>query len=87
MKNVSVYGTGETGITAFNIKGLGSEDTAHRLGDKIIVRAGYHCAPLAHKALGTEKTGAVRISFGYFNTISEVRKVTDIIYKISENPF
>lgn len=87
MKNVSVYGTGETGITAFNVKGLGSEDTAHRLGDKIIVRAGYHCAPLAHKALGTEKTGAVRISFGYFNTISEVRKVTDIIYKISENPF
>lgn len=85
MKNISVYGTGETGITAFNIEGLGSEDTAARLGEDIIVRAGYHCAPLAHKALGTGKTGAVRISFGYFNTLSHVRKVTDIIYKISKS--
>ncbi len=85
MENVTVYGTGETGITAFNIKGLGSEDTAHRLGENIIVRAGYHCAPLAHKALGTSDTGAVRISFGYFNTIAHVRKVTDVIYKISKS--
>ena len=85
MKNVTVYGTGETGITAFNIDGLGSEYTASRLGDDIIIRAGYHCAPLAHKALGTDKTGAVRISFGYFNTMTHVKKITDIIYKISKN--
>lgn len=85
MENVTVYGTGETGITAFNINGLGSEDTAAKLGEDIIVRAGYHCAPLAHKALGTDNTGAVRISFGYFNTAAHVRKVTDIIFKIAKN--
>jgi selenocysteine lyase/cysteine desulfurase len=34
----------------------------------ICVRAGLHCAPLAHRALGTLKTGAVRVSFGPFNT-------------------
>ena len=85
MNNVTLYGTGETGITAFNIEGLGSEDAAHRLGDNVIVRAGYHCAPLAHKALGTSDTGAVRISFGYFNTMAHVRKVIDIIYKISKS--
>ena len=38
----------------------------------IMTRAGAHCAPLMHKALGTEKTGAVRFSFSYFNTEEEV---------------
>jgi len=37
----------------------------------IAVRAGLHCAPLAHKALGTPEEGAVRVSFGPFNTLSD----------------
>lgn len=41
----------------------------------IITRTGYHCAPLAHKALGTEKTGALRISFGHFTTRYEVEQL------------
>lgn len=85
MKNVTVYGKGETGITAFNINTLPSEKTEEMLGENIIVRAGYHCAPLAHKALGTDSVGAVRVSFGYFNTVAEVRKLTEIIYKISKS--
>lgn len=85
MKNVTVYGKGETGITAFNIGNLPSEKTEELLGDDIIVRAGYHCAPLAHKALGTDRTGVVRVSFGYFNTVAEVRKLTEIIYKITKS--
>ena len=38
----------------------------------ISIRSGGHCAPLMHKALGTEKTGAVRFSFSYFNTEEEI---------------
>ena len=38
----------------------------------IATRAGAHCAPLMHRALGTEAQGAVRFSFGYFNTAGEV---------------
>ncbi len=38
----------------------------------IAVRGGYHCAPLAHQAIGTEKTGTVRASLGFFNTEREV---------------
>lgn len=38
----------------------------------ICVRAGLHCAPLAHRALGTPAGGAVRVSFGAFNTLREV---------------
>jgi cysteine desulfurase family protein len=37
----------------------------------IATRAGAHCAPLMHRALGTEAQGAVRFSFGYFNTAEE----------------
>ena len=38
----------------------------------IAVRAGAHCAPLMHEALGTTQTGAVRFSFSHFNTFTEV---------------
>ncbi len=45
----------------------------------ICVRGGYHCAPLAHKAVGTDSTGAVRLSFGATNTMSEVEAVYRIL--------
>ncbi len=38
----------------------------------ICVRAGYHCAPFAHAALGTPQGGAVRISFSPFNTGADI---------------
>lgn len=42
------------------------EDTAGKLaGAGIAVRAGLHCAPLAHRSAGTEQTGTVRVSFGH----------------------
>lgn len=49
------------------------EEIAHRLArENICVRAGYHCAPLAHEALGTLSRGAVRLGFGVFNTVAEL---------------
>ena len=38
----------------------------------ICTRAGAHCAPLMHEALGTQRQGAVRFSFSSFNTEDEV---------------
>ena len=38
----------------------------------IAVRAGLHCAPLAHRTAGTLDTGTVRVSFSAFNTPREV---------------
>lgn len=83
MKNVTVYGA-ENAVAnvAFNINGIDSEEVFERLGGKIAVRAGYHCAPLAHESLGTSKTGAVRASFGIYNHMRDVRKMTDLIFKI-----
>ena len=58
----------------------------------ICTRAGYHCAPLAHRAIGTEKEGgALRFSLNHFNTENEVdmvvKKLVDIFFSIAENIF
>lgn len=61
----------------FNVSGYGAEECAARLSRAgICVRAGYHCSPLAHKSIGTPEGGAVRASFGFFNT----KKETDLLY-------
>lgn len=59
-------------VISFNIRGLSASDTADLL-DKanIAVRGGLHCAPFAHKRLGTIESGTVRISPAIFNTKNE----------------
>ena len=61
-------------IVALNLgdwdSALVSDELAQRFG--ILTRPGAHCAPLIHKAMGTVEQGAVRFSFGYFNTEEEV---------------
>lgn len=57
---------------------------ARALSEKeISVRAGLHCAPLAHDALGTGQTGGVRISFSYHNTVSELDALYAALKEIS----
>ena len=48
----------------------------------VAVRGGYHCAYLAHKTLGTESTGAVRVGFGFYSTKKELEKLVDSVNKI-----
>lgn len=50
----------------------------------IITRSGYHCAPLSHRALGTLKSGSLRISFGHFTTIEEVNQLLQALKRINE---
>lgn len=72
------------GIVTFNIKGLIAGETANILDEQfnICVRPGLHCAPLAHRFLGTLKYGAVRASLSYQNTFEEVEIFIDAIKKI-----
>ena len=46
-------------------------------------RSGLHCAPLAHKTIGTYPEGTVRLSLGYFNTEEEIRYTLDSLNKIN----
>ena len=50
----------------------------------IATRAGAHCAPLMHKALGTEQQGAVRFSFGYYNTTDDTDAAVQAVTEIAE---
>ena len=56
-------------VLSFNVSDMGSEEAAERLAEKgICVRAGLHCAVDAHRSLGTERRGTVRVSPSMFTT-------------------
>jgi len=70
-------------IVCMNIGGLDSVEVEAALADrKICVRGGFHCAPLMHKALGTEIQGAVRFSFSSFNTELQVQFAMQAVREI-----
>lgn len=72
-------------LVAFNIKGKTSEETADILDKKgFCLRAGLHCAPMAHKTIGTGENGAVRFSPSVFSRESEVYALCREIKKIAE---
>ena len=60
-------------IVSLNLMGEDSARVADALWEEygICVRAGAHCAPLMHKALGTVEQGVVRFSFSHTNTREE----------------
>lgn len=63
----------QTGVLSFRQLNADVEETAEILAKQgIAVRAGLHCAPLAHRSAGTLETGTVRLSFSPFNTHEEV---------------
>lgn len=73
-------------ILSFNIKNMHSEDVAERLSSVgICVRAGLHCAPLAHKKFGTENTGTVRISPSFFTKKSDIDFLIKSVIKIAKS--
>ena len=74
-----------TGIAAINFEGVDSSEVSYILDKEfgIATRAGLHCAPLAHKTLGTTGQGVVRFSVGCFNTVEEIDYTLEALRKIS----
>ena len=68
-------------IVSLNVGDIDSAEISDALmqGWGIAMRPGAHCAPLMHRALGTERQGVVRFSFGYFNTDEEVDTAIDAL--------
>ena len=75
---IKLYGAfdqpSRSAIVSLNAGDIDSAEISDALmqGWGIATRPGAHCAPLMHRALGTERQGVVRFSFGYFNTDEEV---------------
>lgn len=82
-KNICLYKS-YGGILLFNILNFSESLVCHSL-DRcgICVRGGLHCAPEAHRSIGTLETGAVRASFSYFNTPSESEEFAKTLCKIA----
>jgi cysteine desulfurase family protein len=85
MPQITIYRQPEASyvpIVSFNAKAIPSEtlaDSLSRMG--FCLRAGLHCAPLAHRSLGTITHGTVRFAPSIFNTISEVTALGSAIRK------
>lgn len=86
---IILYGTEDfskrSGIVTLNIADT-DPGTVESILDKkynIAVRGGFHCAPLAHKAIGTYETGAVRFSFGYYNDEKQVEYAVKAIRELA----
>lgn len=87
---VKLYGNYEqfprAPILSLNIMDYDSGEIADVLAQDygIMTRAGAHCAPLMHEALGTKSQGAVRFSFSYFNTEEEIDQAANAIRELVE---
>lgn len=73
-------------VLSFNVNGCTSDQTADYLNKKgFALRAGLHCAPTAHKKIGTEKTGTVRFSPSVFNNEIQVDELVKALKNFSKN--
>ena len=78
----------QSGVLSWNIKGVDCETVAAALAQQgVAVRAGLHCAPLAHKSAGTIGSGTVRMSFSCMNTEEELDAFSDTISGLVERGF
>lgn len=62
------------GVFSLDFAGRDNAEVAYRLESEygILTRCGLHCAPAAHKTLGTFPRGTVRFSTGWFTTESDM---------------
>lgn len=90
IKDIIIYGdsTGKniTTCVSINMKSLDSSELGYSLENNgIKTRCGLHCAPLAHKTIGSYPNGTVRLSVSYFNTKEEIDFTLKTLNKISLN--
>lgn len=70
----------QTGVLSFIVEGIDCEEMGEAMASRgIALRAGLHCAPLAHRTVGTLKTGTIRFSPSAFNTPAQVMQFAQIL--------
>lgn len=87
LEKIVIYDEVEDRVStcSINVRGVSSDELVSYLDKNgICVRGGIHCTILAHEALGTVSTGAVRISLNYKNTKAEIDVMIDALNKVGE---
>ena len=73
-------------VVSFNLQGKTGEETAQLLDRAgIAVRGGLHCAPSAHRALGTLETGTVRVSVSLFNSVADIQNLIRALENVNKS--
>ncbi len=88
---VVVYGPKDlearSAIVSFNVRGFTPSEVSYALDRRygILARGGLHCAPAAHRTVGTFPEGTVRLSLGFFNTKAEVGQILRAVGDIARS--
>lgn len=90
VRGVRVYNAdvNANSIVLFNFKGISVAEASDMMDrEGIILRSGYHCAPLAHSLISQAEgyEGALRLSVGYFNTVRDCQKILKAVNRIAKS--
>jgi selenocysteine lyase/cysteine desulfurase len=86
---VTIYGPGDAGrqtsTVSINVQGMEPSEVGLRLDDEheIMCRVGLHCAPSAHRTIGTFPVGTIRLSLGAFNTPEEIDGIVAAVAELA----
>lgn len=84
-----IYGTGDaeqqTATVSITVEEMVVSDVGFQLDENydIMCRVGLHCAPAAHRTIGTFPAGTVRLALGWSNTLEQVHQVIEALQRIS----
>jgi selenocysteine lyase/cysteine desulfurase len=88
IEGVKVYGTHDSeksvAIVSFTAAGRRVSEIGLRLdeGYSILTRVGLHCAPAAHRTIGTFPEGTVRLAPGVFTTMDDIKEAVSAVKKV-----
>lgn len=79
-------GEAQAGVLSVRVAGAASETVAEKLAERgVAVRAGLHCAPLAHRTAGTEQSGTIRFSVSFYTNGRQVERAAEILSQTVKN--
>ncbi len=84
LERVRTYGECGGSVVSFTVDGYAPSKVGEFLSSHgICVRTGYHCAPLAHKTVGSFENGSVRVGVSYLNRPSDVYAVVSALRQLN----
>jgi len=87
---VTLYGPADmerrTAVVSFTVAGRRVSEIGQRLDEEFAVlsRVGLHCAPAAHRTIGTFPEGTVRLAPGMFTTMDDIRRAVEGVREIAK---
>lgn len=76
----------QTGVLSVRVRGATCEGVAETLArQSVAVRAGLHCAPLAHRTAGTEESGTIRFSLSFYSTPHQLEHAAELLCQTVKN--